>query len=86
MLRFFTRGANLQDAPDDLHALDLYVERVLPQCRDVSVRHVDLVRLLSRPDGCATPFIITWYHQCRRQRRQAKSVPTPPCSCFCVSL
>ena len=49
----------LQDSPGDMHALDMYLERVLPQCRDVSVRHVDLVRLLTGQDGCVTHFIVT---------------------------
>ena len=57
--RSFTRSAIPQDAPDDLHALDLYMEHVLPQCRDVSVRHVDLARLLSGEDGYAAHPLIT---------------------------
>ena len=86
VLRTFTRGADPQDAPDDLHALDLYVERVLPQCRDVSVRHMDLARLLSPEDGCVTHFPINCFcHQCLRLRRQAQGVPTPPCGCYCIA-
>ena len=35
------------------------MERVLPQCRDVSVRHVDLVRLLAGEDRCVIHFLTT---------------------------
>ena len=56
-----TRVAALQDVPGDLLALDLYVDRVLPQCRDISICHTDLVRLLSGQDGCALGLLISWF-------------------------